>query len=201
MELTKVRQKLLDYRPNLVDLTNRRSAAVALIMREGKQGAEILFIERAWLAGDPWSGQMAFPGGKKDSSDDSLLETALRESREEVGIELVSSKQIGRLDDLAAPPTSPAHGLVVSCYAFELEENVPIRSNSEVHDTIWIPISWMLDSGNYIAEYRPRDYDGVFPGIRVAEDDSRVIWGLTYRFLQGFMKILRSDFDFRLLAD
>lgn len=196
MELAKIRQQLLKYRPDLVELKNTRSAAVALILREGKQGAEALFIERARRKGDPWSGQMAFPGGKKDPDDVSLLETAMRESREEVGIQLDSGMSIGRLDDLAAPPTSPAHGLIVSCYAFELENKLCVRPNSEVHDTIWVPVSWLLNGDNRITVFRPRDYEGLFPGMRVAVGDNRVIWGLTYRFLTGFIGIVECNTRF-----
>ncbi len=188
---------MLAHRPVLVNRAGRRTAAVALILRQNVQGAEVLFIERSRRANDPWSGQMAFPGGKMDSSDKNSIETALRETQEEVGIRLKPNMNIGCLDDLVAPPNSPAHGLVVSCYVFQLEQEEHIRPNSEVHDTVWIPIDWMLDRDNFIEGFRPRDYEGSFPGIRVGRDDNRVIWGLTFRFVQGFLGILQPDFSFR----
>ncbi len=188
---------MLAYRPILVNREGRRTAAVALILRQHFHGAEILFIERSRRTGDPWSGQMAFPGGKTDPSDRFSMETALRETQEEIGIGLKPGMNIGCLDDLVAPPKSPAHGLVVSCHAFELERNEQIRPNSEVHDTVWIPIDWMLDRDNFIKNYRPRDYEGSFPGIRVGRDDDRVIWGLTFRFVQEFLGILQPGFSFR----
>lgn len=189
---------MLCYQPTLVDRAGRRTAAVALILRQHVQGAEVLFIERSRRTDDPWSGQMAFPGGKTDPCDRSSMQTTLRETHEEVGISLNPELNIGCLDDLVAPPNSPAHGLVVSCHAFELEKNVRIQPNSEVHDTIWIPIDWMLDPKNFIAAFRPRDYEGVFPGLRVAPDDNRVIWGLTFRFVQSFLGNLRPGFSFRV---
>ena len=193
MKLAQVRNLVQNHRPVLVNSTNRRAAAVALILREGQNGAEILFIERARRDGDPWSGQMAFPGGKMDEDDDSLHDAAVRETLEEVGIDLSFDGRIGRLDDLVAPPTSPAHGLVISCYVFELNRQAGIISNEEVHDSLWISVNWLLDSTNHLKEFRPQGYPGAFPGIRVADGDDRVIWGLTFRFLQGFIKILQPQ--------
>ena len=188
---------MLAYHPRLVSRKNRKTAAVALILRQHMQGAEVLFIERSRRTDDPWSGQMAFPGGKTEPDDNYSMETALRETHEEVGIRLSPNMSIGCLDDLVAPPSSPAHGLVVSCYAFVLEQNEHIRPNSEVHDTIWLSIDWMLNKRNFIGDFRPRDYEGSYPGIRVGREDNRVIWGLTFRFLQGFLGILQPDFSFR----
>jgi len=79
-----------------------RKAAVALIFRIGQQGAlELLFIKRAEYPGDPWSGQIAFPGGREEARDASLAETAIRETREETEIDLErEGMMIGTLDDL-----------------------------------------------------------------------------------------------------
>ena len=193
MNLSQVRKLVQNHSPVLVDSANKRPAAVALILQEGGNGAEILFIERARRDGDPWSGQMAFPGGKMDEDDDSLHDAAVRETNEEVGIDLSGDGRIGRLDDLVAPPTSPASGLVISCYVFELKRQVGIESNDEVHDSLWISVDWLLDATNHLKEFQPQGYAGVFPGIQVAEGDGRVIWGLTFRFLQGFFRILQPQ--------
>src|ERR1700681_2360724 len=79
-----------------------RKAAVALIFRLGDSDVlELLFIKRAEYEGDPWSGQIAFPGGRVEPRDASLEETAIRETREETGIDLAREGMIvGRLDDL-----------------------------------------------------------------------------------------------------
>src|SRR3989337_2808027 len=66
-----------------------RKAAVALIFRSGADGQpELLFIKRADYPGDPWSGQVAFPGGREEPGDSSLADTAVRETREEAGSDL-----------------------------------------------------------------------------------------------------------------
>ena len=86
-----------------------RKAAVALIFRTGQDGSpELLFIKRAEYPGDPWSGQIAFPGGREESGDSSLLETATRETREETGIDLGREGLIiGVLDDLRPRTVRP----------------------------------------------------------------------------------------------
>src|SRR5215471_21768996 len=82
---------------------DERFAAVAAILRDREGEAEVLLIRRAQKTGDPWSGHMAFPGGRQDPSDLDLLHTAVRETQEEVGLELSPGRNlIGRLDDLPA---------------------------------------------------------------------------------------------------
>ena len=189
IELSVLEKRIGGYRPSVVGAREVRSAAVSLILKNGQDGADMLFIERAKRRGDPWSGQMAFPGGKKDPADASAGATARRETFEEIGLELSSHRYVGRLDDLVAPPSSPASGLVVSCLVHSVTGDIEIDSNEEVHDTIWIPVASLISERNFLPSFQPIDYQGTFPGIRVAPNDSRVIWGLTYRFLLNFCEV------------
>ena len=78
-------------------------AAVALILREGARGLEILFIRRAEHPHDPWSGQMAFPGGRAEPGEEDLRATAVRETAEEIGVDLETAAQcLGILDEVRA---------------------------------------------------------------------------------------------------
>ena len=80
-----------------------KRAAVATILREGLEGPEVLLIRRAENPRDPWSGHMAFPGGREAPEDRDLLATAVRETHEEVGLDLQRSAHLlGRLDALPA---------------------------------------------------------------------------------------------------
>ena len=109
-------------------------AAVAAILRElpGAEGAELFFIRRAERADDPWSGHVAFPGGRRDAQDASLLATAIRETREEVGIELSVEHLLARLPDIPAFARSKKGNLVVTPFVFALRAEVAVVPNVEV---------------------------------------------------------------------
>src|SRR5207244_771887 len=83
ISLTTVRRALRDHRPQVVDAPDARPAAVALVLLEGPHGLEILLIRRAERTDDPWSGQIALPGGRYGPGDLDLEATAVRETREE----------------------------------------------------------------------------------------------------------------------
>ena len=89
---------LFRYRPVLVEPLDSH-AAVALIVDTARstQDPDIVFIERAAHEGDPWSGHVAFPGGRCESEDDGPSATAVSETREEIGIDLSVGHLLGRL--------------------------------------------------------------------------------------------------------
>ena len=70
-------------------------AAVAIALRDGDDGLEALFIHRAVRVGDTWSGQIAFPGGRREPGDADLLATAIRETLEEIGVDLSGAERLG----------------------------------------------------------------------------------------------------------
>src|SRR5512140_1637351 len=93
-------------------------AAVALVLYAGEDGLETLFIKRATRDGDPWSGQIALPGGKRHEGEDSLMTTAVRETQEEIGLDLaVNGTLLGELDEIR--PRSPLlPPIIVRPYVF-----------------------------------------------------------------------------------
>src|SRR4051794_30309859 len=95
-------------------------AAVAALLRDPGE-LEVLLIKRAEQAADPWSGHMAFPGGRKDEGDRDLLATAIREAREEIGVELAERELAGRLDDVQAIARARPVDLVIVPHVFVLE--------------------------------------------------------------------------------
>lgn len=192
--LASIVSRLGHVQPTLVDRRGKREAAVSMIMRDSENGAEILFIERARRDGDPWSGQMAFPGGRRDSSDATELDTAERETLEEVGIRLDRASNFGRLDDLIGHADGPAPGLVISCHAYELRHFKGLSLNHEVKSAIWIPVRSLAAPKMFVERFAPGNYDGEFPGIRCGINDDRVIWGLTYRFLLVFFEMTEIPF-------
>lgn len=169
---------------------DERFAAVAAVLREREGAAEVLLIRRTDQAGDPWSGHMAFPGGRSDPTDGSLLHTAVRETFEEVGLRLDPERDlIGRLDDLAAIARSHRFGLVIAPFVFTLRGDPSLSLNaSEVAEVVWAPLAPMLRG----------DLDTTFPyalgpetiPLPAFDVEGRVVWGLTHRMLLELFDIL-----------
>jgi len=179
-----------EYRPEIIRTTPDKRAAVALIVDSGQSqhDPEIVFIERAYHAADPWSGQMAFPGGRCDPQDLNPLETACRETQEEIGVDLSATDQLGRLDDLQGRHGGRSREMVISCFVFGAHGVDRFIPNHEVGDVVTLPISTLLDPSAQREVPWPQA-GRVFPGIYVGGGE-RVIWGLTYRFLLRFFSLL-----------
>jgi 8-oxo-dGTP pyrophosphatase MutT (NUDIX family) len=183
-------EKSLDrYQPSLVGGEDLARAAVAMILRERDARPEVLFIERARRKGDPWSGHMAFPGGRMEPSDAGTRHAAERETLEEVGLSLADATHLGRLDDLQGY-SQRSRGMVVSAHVYWLPEPGRIVTNREVQQAFWFPVASLLDSERHVT-YPHATYEGrQLPGILVGEPDRHIVWGLTYRFLDLFFSIV-----------
>ncbi len=164
-----------------------RHAAVTLLVRPRGRDLEVLFVRRAEVPGDPWSGHMALPGGHRDAADSDLLETARRETREEVGLDLPRSAFLGRLDDLH-PVTRRIPSILISPFVAWHGEDVRVSTNSEVQYHVWAPLDALRDPARRSEVRYP---DGgrklVWPSI-LYEGDS--IWGLTHRVVMNFLDII-----------
>lgn len=88
LDIQLIKAKLENYVAPTLDLDVKRQAAVALVLRQAKNGVEVLFIQRAVAERDPWSGQIAFPGGGRETSDRDLVDTAVRETGEETAVRI-----------------------------------------------------------------------------------------------------------------
>ncbi|MCA9510428.1 MAG: CoA pyrophosphatase [Myxococcales bacterium] len=194
VELDAVRRALARHEPLLLRDAARSQAAVAMILREGGRAAgsapEVLFIERARHDGDPWSGHMAFPGGRVDAADPHERAAAERETLEEVGLDLAGAHHIGRLDDLPGRGAAKEHGLVISGHVYVWEGDAPLALDArEVASAFWFPLADL----HVPARHVPHTYPGAqmeFPGILVGQPGRHVVWGLTYRFLEVFFGIV-----------
>jgi 8-oxo-dGTP pyrophosphatase MutT (NUDIX family) len=167
-------------------LGGRSRAAVAVVLHDAPPGPEILFIERATRLGDPWSGQMAFPGGRLDPGDPDDQAAAERETLEEVGLDLTTAERLGRLGEVDAGIRLVAP-LVLSAFVYRLEARAELVRNHEVRETFWVPVSRLLDPA-----HRVRHRFGLtrFPGIVVGEPDRHVVWGLTYRLVDDLLRLV-----------
>jgi 8-oxo-dGTP pyrophosphatase MutT (NUDIX family) len=173
-----------------------RLAAVAAVLRDGGQGAEVLLIRRATHAGDPWSGHMALPGGRRDSTDPDLLFTARRETREELGLDLErDASLIGRLEILPALARAHRVELLIAPYVFELARDVPLRLNYEVEEAIWAPLGPLL-RGERSTIY-PYEWEGQRWNMPAYDVDGRIVWGLTYRMLATLFEQIEQSLNSR----
>jgi 8-oxo-dGTP pyrophosphatase MutT (NUDIX family) len=173
----------------LIPVENVRHAAVAMVLTESRAGAEVLFIERARFSGDPWSGHMAFPGGRVEPNDPSGRAAAERETLEEVGLSLADAELLGRLDDKKGNPrTNPE--LVISAFVYHAKSPGDLAINHEVQDAFWFPLDGLLDRARHVQYTAHGEFE--FPGILVGEPDRHVVWGLTYSFLETFFSLLGS---------
>ncbi|WP_394825114.1 NUDIX hydrolase [Pendulispora albinea] len=172
-----------------------KRAAVAAILREGVDGgdAEILFIRRAEHPHDPWSGHMAFPGGRHEEQDPSIVDTAIRETREEVGLDLrAHGALLLRLPEVSATARGTVLDLTVASFVFAIpraEANL-VFSDGEVAEAIWSPLG-PLARGETAEPFEFRNGETLYklPSLRVG---NRVVWGLTYRMLHAFFDALHA---------
>ena len=170
----------------------QREAAVALVLQPKVSGLRALFILRAKNEGDPWSGQMALPGGHRETIDTDLVETARRETHEEIGLDL---NQAGRyLGSLAGIRANPRAGfdLVVTPQVFALEDKaVPLQPNEEVAEVLWGNLDEMISGRSLTdASFPEFQREGTFPGYQVG---AQVVWGLTFRMINDFFDLIRPD--------
>ncbi len=164
-------------------------SAVAMIIREHQGQLEVLMIKRAEREGDPWSGHMAFPGGRMDLEDRGNGRiTAERETREEVGIDLEKAGHcIGRLSDIIARRHSLKRIMMVTPYVYRLHLPVSIEFNHEVAETVWLPLAFLCD-------YQNRDTmvwqkGAIKMTLPCYFFGGRRIWGLSLQMLDELVRV------------
>jgi len=174
--------------------TEGPTAAVAAILRElpGADSAELFFIQRALHPEDPWSGHIAFPGGRRDPEDASLLGTAIRETREEVGIDLTTTHLLGRLPDVPAFTRSKrGTTLVVTPFVFAVTGPLEVVPNVEVASTLWVPLTTLalgIGKATFELDYEGKTYE--LPYVHLDPGQHR-LWGMTYRMLETLFDAVR----------
>jgi 8-oxo-dGTP pyrophosphatase MutT (NUDIX family) len=177
------------HRPVIATPTGRQwQAAVALVACPGRFGPELLFIERARNNGDPWSGHLAFPGGRTEPADQDLEHTARRETHEELGIHLELNRACGRLDDLVAVNLP----VVVSAFVYTLQAHPVLQPNAEVEHAFSMPLQHLVEPERR-CRYRWRHEDCVqlYPALDLLGPDRPVLWGMTYRLTAQLLELCR----------
>ncbi len=175
----------------------RKNAAVAVVLRPGGRESgwdprlarsEVLVIRRARSERDPWSGQMALPGGRLDPADAGLVDAAVRETMEEAGVDLLAGGELlGRIEAMR-PLGVRIPVISIWPFVFRVDSGTRARvASREVASVHWFPVVALLNPanrGSYAWTYG--DCVRRFPCIRLGE---RVIWGLTYRILTRLFEV------------
>jgi 8-oxo-dGTP pyrophosphatase MutT (NUDIX family) len=165
-----------------------REAAVALILAPADDDLQLLFMRRATHAGDPWSGQISLPGGRFEAHDESLLATAIRETREETAIDLASALLLGELDELR-PRTPVLPPIIVRPFVLAVPELPVVSPNYEVAEAFWVPLRALFDPVRTIQT--TVETRGLTMRVSAIDFEGRVIWGMTERILRGLEGVLR----------
>jgi len=165
-------------------------AAVALVLHDGGAGLEALFIKRATREGDPWSGQVALPGGRRHAGESSLADTAVRETFEEIGLDLSTQGELlGELDELR--PRSPLlPPIIVRPYVFAIRARPPLVLSDEVADTFWVPLSELF-SPERMREISVHLSNGARMRRQAIEVGDHMVWGMTEYILRNFEGLTR----------
>jgi 8-oxo-dGTP pyrophosphatase MutT (NUDIX family) len=171
-------------------LVPKKTASVAVIFHEGRDGEEVLLIRRAEREGDPWSGQVAFPGGMVSAVDGSFQDTARREALEEVGVDLSAGSAVflGYMQEFR-PHTKQ---VVVVPSVFKLVASSGLTPNQEeVASCEWASLTELAGEEARSSYLIPKSGGQIpFPCI---VHRGLVIWGLTERILSGIIRSAKGQ--------
>jgi len=158
------------------------NAAVALLLRLENADLRVLLVKRVENPADPWSGQVALPGGKRDAADLNLQRTVARETLEETNIDLHDGGRF--LGVLPALQSRPRLDIKILPFVILLEYEPSIRLNErELEGFVWIPLEEIVRGRGSV-----KFSFGEVPAFTVGPT---VVWGLTYRILESFIEILK----------
>jgi len=186
--LDRVAQALARHTPALAERDPPyREAAVALILVPDADDARLLLLRRAVHPGDPWSGQVGLPGGRFEPGDGSLFETAVRETREETGLDLSGATVLGVLDEIR-PRKPQLPPIIVRPHVVTIPDTLPLSPSEEVAELFWAPLGDLFSPSRMLrTEVEAR---GMQMAVDAIDFEGRIIWGMTERILRSLQRVL-----------
>ena len=183
------RDTTYDVPPELLSDSAREAAVLVPFVRIDNAW-HILYIRRTSFEGDRHSGQVAFAGGKRDDTDETLLATALREAEEEIGIAANDVEVLGHINHhhtISEFQVRPYIGVMPWPYPLKLDE-------IEVARAFTMPLHWLAESSNYRLEERQHpDSRRPWPVVYYDLYDGEMLWGATARMTLSLIEVLRSE--------
>jgi 8-oxo-dGTP pyrophosphatase MutT (NUDIX family) len=178
----RAKEKLSSLQRKLLDTPDEEShAAVAILLRERDDDLEFFLVKRAEVEGDPWSGDMAFPGGKRSSQDQHLVDTAAREVLEETAIDLREKSKLGYMKPIFS---SVRTNMKVQPIVYKFDEDPDVILNYELTRYLWAPLNELIQSRTQ--ESIKGWYGDIF------KYDGEVVWGLTFRMLEQLIELIEG---------
>lgn len=188
--LDTVSEQFNDYRPakKWYRSLSQRAAVCLILQDHPEQGLSLLMIERASHKDDPWSGHMAFPGGKQDPEDTTIMCAALRELEEEIAVPSRAIQFVGRLSDIVArPPAQGKKPMVVSPMVFQSHKPFKTQANHEVADVVWVPLSLFNKDNQQTMAWSKLGFTIDIPCYFY---QSKRIWGLSLLMIEELMGVI-----------
>jgi 8-oxo-dGTP pyrophosphatase MutT (NUDIX family) len=179
IDLARVRGALAQAPASELSQPRRAAVAVVLAANPTSGALSVLLLRRTEREGDPWSGHMALPGGHAHPEDADLLDTARRETLEEVGLDLRDAELLGRLDDV-----SPMRSLemVVRPFVFWLGDEREAQLSAEVAEVLWVPLDDLAT--DTLRSMSDVELHGTTVRVPAYVIDQRVVWGMTFHLLE-----------------
>lgn len=167
-------------------IQSKKKASVLLLLHLIETEWQLLFIRRSENEKDRHSGQVAFPGGAEESHDDNQVDTALRETEEEIGVAREHIKIIGTLPVYTTSSyyqVTPVVGLI----------DWPLTltpAPDEVARVFSIPLAWLKNQDNFNLRPRSDGDSGRHPVVYFDHYDGELLWGASARMTLNFIRAL-----------
>jgi 8-oxo-dGTP pyrophosphatase MutT (NUDIX family) len=156
---------------------NLRASAVLIPLFYYQGQYHVLLTERSEEV-NFHKGQVCFPGGTREPFDSSLLQTALREAEEEIGVRAEDVEILGELDDSVTLTSN----YVISPFVAFIPHPYPFKADGrEIKEVFSVPLSFLMDEANFKQDSCEYEYDG------------HIIWGATAGILEQFVDLLKSE--------